>query len=119
FALNPIGHEVYNPDSEHIAVPNDSEAGGSSETQHLGKKPLGYLLNPKHPFNIVANIILNLLLLFGWHIAIAHVALAIVQATTIFGIGNALTNISLVPFALWPFGRAIRKKDPTPFPNPV
>ncbi len=48
------------------------------------------------------------LLLFGWEIALAHLASAVVCAVTIIGIPFAIQHLKLVPLALFPFGRELR-----------
>ncbi len=48
------------------------------------------------------------LLLFGWEIAIAHLALALTCAVSIIGIPFAVQHIKLVPLSLMPFGRDLR-----------
>jgi len=56
------------------------------------------------------NLIFNLIwvVLFGWEIAIAHLAHALILAITIIGIPFAKQHIKLVPVALIPFGRTLR-----------
>jgi uncharacterized membrane protein YccF (DUF307 family) len=60
--------------------------------------------------NSVLRIIFNLiwLVLFGWEIALAHLASAAVLAITIIGIPFALQHIKLIPLSLLPFGRDLR-----------
>ncbi|WP_433789354.1 YccF domain-containing protein [Actinoplanes sp. CA-252034] len=57
----------------------------------------------------VANILW--LVLFGWWIALAHVAAGIAQCVTIIGIPFGIANFKLVPAALWPLGREIVDLD--------
>lgn len=47
------------------------------------------------------------LILFGWWIALAHIAAGIAQCVTIIGIPFGIANFKLVPAALWPLGRDI------------
>ena len=47
------------------------------------------------------------LLLFGWAFALMHLAAALVQAATVVGLGTALTQLKLLGFVAWPFGRQI------------
>jgi len=56
------------------------------------------------------SIFFNLLwiLLFGWEIAIAHLASAAILAITIIGIPFAMQHIKLIPIALFPFGHDLR-----------
>ena len=60
--------------------------------------------------NSVLSMVFNVvwLILFGWAIALAHLASAAVLAVTIIGIPFALQHIKLVPLALLPFGRDFR-----------
>jgi uncharacterized membrane protein YccF (DUF307 family) len=58
------------------------------------------------PMRLVLNVIW--ILLFGWEIAIAHAASALVCAVTIIGIPFALQHLKLIPLALLPFGRDLR-----------
>ena len=51
------------------------------------------------------------MILFGWEIALAHVASALVLAITIIGIPFALQHLKLVPMALLPFGREFRRVE--------
>ena len=57
------------------------------------------------PLRLVFNIIW--LLLFGWEIALAHLAHALILAVTIIGIPFARQHLKLVPLALFPFGRRL------------
>lgn len=54
-------------------------------------------------------LVLNIvwLILFGWEIALAHLASALVLAITIVGLPFARQHLKLVPLALFPFGREI------------
>jgi len=47
------------------------------------------------------------LILFGWEIALAHLAHALVLAITIVGLPFAKQHLKLVPLALFPFGREL------------
>ncbi len=58
------------------------------------------------PLRIVFNVIW--LLLFGWGIAVAHLASAGLLAVSIIGLPFALQHIKLIPLALMPFGREFR-----------
>jgi uncharacterized membrane protein YccF (DUF307 family) len=60
--------------------------------------------------NSALRIIFNVIwiLLFGWEIAIAHAASALILAITIIGIPFALQHLKLIPLALLPFGRDFR-----------
>ncbi len=48
------------------------------------------------------------LVLFGWEIALAHLASGALLAITIIGIPFAVQHIKLIPLALFPFGRDLR-----------
>ncbi len=58
------------------------------------------------PLRLVFNVMW--LLLFGWEIALAHLAAALALFITIIGIPFALQHLKLVPLALLPFGRELR-----------
>lgn len=60
--------------------------------------------------NSTLRIVFNVIwiLLFGWEIAIAHAASALILAITVIGIPFAVQHIKLVPLALLPFGRDLR-----------
>ena len=48
------------------------------------------------------------LVIFGWGIALAHLASAALLAITIVGIPFAVQHIKLISLALFPFGRDLR-----------
>lgn len=56
-------------------------------------------------------VVFNLLwiVLFGWGIALAHLASAAVLAVTVVGIPFAFQHIKLIPLALFPFGHDLRE----------
>jgi uncharacterized membrane protein YccF (DUF307 family) len=58
----------------------------------------------------VASAIGNILwvVLFGWWLALGHIATAIAQFVTIIGIPLGLANLKLVPISLFPLGAEIR-----------
>ena len=58
----------------------------------------------------VASAIGNILwvILFGWWLALGHIATAIAQFVTIIGIPLGLANLKLVPVSLFPLGAEIR-----------
>lgn len=60
---------------------------------------------PQTPLHIVGNIIW--LILFGWELALAHIATAALLAVTIVGLPFAWANIKLIPLALFPFGHTV------------
>lgn len=62
--------------------------------------------NANSALRVVFNVIW--LLLFGWEIAVVHLAHAAILAITIVGIPWALQHVKLVPLALFPFGRELR-----------
>ena len=57
------------------------------------------------PLRLVFNIVW--LILFGWEIALVHLAHALILAITIIGIPFARQHLKLVPLALFPFGRRL------------
>ena len=61
--------------------------------------------------NSTLRIVFNVawLLLFGWEIAIAHLGSALFLAITIVGLPFAKQHIKLIPVALFPFGRDLRR----------
>jgi uncharacterized membrane protein YccF (DUF307 family) len=63
--------------------------------------------------NGALQILLNIvwLILFGWEIALAHLVHAGILAITIIGIPFALQHLKLVPVALLPLGRSLRRVD--------
>ncbi len=46
--------------------------------------------------------------LFGWWLALGHIATAIAQFVTIIGIPLGLANLKLVPVSLFPLGHEVR-----------
>ncbi len=72
--------------------------------------PFGKELVEEPDANSVLRVILNIvwIILFGWEIALAHLASAVVLAITIIGIPFALQHIKLIPMALLPLGRSLR-----------
>jgi uncharacterized membrane protein YccF (DUF307 family) len=48
------------------------------------------------------------LVLFGWEIALAHLASAALLTITIIGIPFAVQHVKLIPLALFPFGRDLQ-----------
>ena len=51
------------------------------------------------------------LVLFGWEIALAHIAFGIVFGITIIGIPFAIQHFKLVPVALFPFSYKLGKEE--------
>ncbi|MDB4964358.1 MAG: hypothetical protein JWN44_47 [Myxococcales bacterium] len=72
--------------------------------------PFGKQVVERHDANSAARIVFNIiwLVLFGWGIAVAHLASALVLFVTIIGIPFAIQHIKLIPLALFPFGRDLR-----------
>jgi uncharacterized membrane protein YccF (DUF307 family) len=60
--------------------------------------------------NSVLKIVFNIiwLVLFGWEIALAHLASALILCVTIIGIPFGIQHFKLIPLALFPFGRELR-----------
>jgi uncharacterized membrane protein YccF (DUF307 family) len=48
------------------------------------------------------------IVLFGWEIALAHLASALILAVTIVGLPFARQHIKLIPVAIFPFQRELR-----------
>jgi len=61
------------------------------------------------PLQVLLNILW--LVLFGWEIALAHLVHAAVLAITVIGIPFALQHVKLLPIALFPLGRSLRRVD--------
>jgi uncharacterized membrane protein YccF (DUF307 family) len=61
------------------------------------------------PLRLIFNVLW--LILFGWEIAVAHAVSALVLAITIIGIPFALQHLKLIPMALLPFGRDLRRVE--------
>ncbi len=61
--------------------------------------------------NSSLRVVFNVLwiVLFGWEIATAHLTSALVLAVTIVGLPFARQHIKLIPIALLPFGRDLRR----------
>jgi uncharacterized membrane protein YccF (DUF307 family) len=72
--------------------------------------PFGKEIVETDDANSTLRLILNVvwLLLFGWEIAVAHAASALVLAITIIGIPFAMQHLKLIPLALLPFGRDLK-----------
>ena len=49
------------------------------------------------------------IVLFGWEIALTHLAFALVLGLTIVGIPFAIQHLKLIPLALFPFNKDLRK----------
>lgn len=52
--------------------------------------------------------------LFGWWLALGHLATALAQAITIIGIPLAIVNLKLLPVSIVPFGKQIVRTDLIP-----
>ena len=72
--------------------------------------PFGKQVVERPDANSGLRVVFNIvwLLLFGWGIALAHLASALVLFVTIIGIPFAIQHIKLIPLALFPFGRDLR-----------
>lgn len=53
----------------------------------------------------VANVIW--FLLFGWWLALGHIATALAQSLTLIGVLNAVVNLKMIPVTCVPFGKQI------------
>jgi uncharacterized membrane protein YccF (DUF307 family) len=67
------------------------------------------IVETEHASGVLA-VLMNILwlVLFGWEIAIAHLAHALVLAITIVGLPFARQHFKLIPLALFPFGKELR-----------
>jgi uncharacterized membrane protein YccF (DUF307 family) len=81
--------------------------------------PFGKRIVESPDANGALELILNViwLILFGWEIALAHLASAGFLAITIIGIPFALQHIKLVPIALLPLGRSLQPTGVAPAPS--
>lgn len=72
--------------------------------------PFGKELVEEPNANSVLRVVFNVIwiIFFGWEIALAHLASALVLAITIIGIPFALQHIKLIPMALLPLGRSLQ-----------
>jgi uncharacterized membrane protein YccF (DUF307 family) len=52
------------------------------------------------------------IMLFGWEIAVTHLAFALLLALTIVGIPFARQHMKLIPLALFPFNMDLRRTEP-------
>jgi uncharacterized membrane protein YccF (DUF307 family) len=51
------------------------------------------------------------IILFGWEIAMTHLASALLLALTVVGIPFAVQHLKLIPIALFPFNKDLREGD--------
>lgn len=72
--------------------------------------PFGKEIVERRNANSSLRIIFNIvwILLFGWGIAVAHLASAGLCAVTIVGIPFAVQHLKLIPLSLMPFGRDLQ-----------
>jgi uncharacterized membrane protein YccF (DUF307 family) len=72
--------------------------------------PFGKQVVERPDANSTLRIVFNViwLVFFGWGIALAHLASALVLFVTIIGIPFAIQHLKLIPLALLPFGRELR-----------
>jgi uncharacterized membrane protein YccF (DUF307 family) len=72
--------------------------------------PFGKQVVERPHANSTLRIVFNIiwLVLFGWEIALAHLAAALLLFVTMIGIPFAIQHIKLIPLALLPFGRDLR-----------
>ena len=82
FAFAPFGREVV-------------ERSAITGRRDLGTGPLGLILN-------VVWIVFG-----GWHIALAHLVIGVLQAITVIGIPFAVQNFKLAAIALMPVGKTV------------
>lgn len=77
----------------------------------FGKQIVQYE-NANTPLSVLLNIIW--LILFGWEIALAHLLLGLALCITIVGIPFGVQHLKMIPLALLPFGRDLRRVEPSP-----
>ena len=72
--------------------------------------PFGKQVVERSDANSSLRILFNIiwLIVFGWGIALSHLAAAMVLFVTIIGIPFAIQHIKLIPLALFPFGRDLQ-----------
>jgi uncharacterized membrane protein YccF (DUF307 family) len=72
--------------------------------------PFGKQVVERSNANSALRILFNIiwLVLFGWGIALSHLAAALVLFVSIIGIPFAVQHIKLIPLALFPFGRDLQ-----------
>lgn len=63
-------------------------------------------VDSEDPLKMVFNILWAIL--FGWEIALSHLAHGVVLAITIIGLPFARQHFKLIPLALFPFGKELR-----------
>jgi len=88
YSFNPIGWEI---------VPNAN--------------PTSFIHDPNNILVRFMNILWFIFL--GWEFFLMHLVFAIVQALTIFGIGNAIRHLHIAKATIFPFGKHIQR---TPIP---
>lgn len=57
------------------------------------------------------------LVLFGWEIFLFHLLLAVIQALTIYGIGNAVRHYQIAVATLLPYGKEVLPRPLPPRPT--
>jgi uncharacterized membrane protein YccF (DUF307 family) len=72
--------------------------------------PFGKRVVERPDANSALRVVFNIiwLVFFGWGIALAHLASALVCFVTIIGIPFAVQHLKLIPLALFPFGRDLQ-----------
>jgi len=70
-------------------------------------KEIVELDNANSSLRVIFNVIW--IALFGWEIAVTHLTSALILAITIVGIPFAKQHLKLIPIALLPFGRTLRR----------
>lgn len=72
--------------------------------------PFGKNIVERPNANGALRVVFNLIwiVLFGWELALAHLASAAVCAVTIIGIPFAIQHLKLIPLSLLPFGRDLQ-----------
>jgi len=72
------------------------------------------VVDAKHqgPLKLIFDVIW--IVLFGWEIAVTHLAFALLLALTIVGIPFARQHMKLIPLALFPFNMDLRREASQP-----
>lgn len=85
FSFNPIGSEII-----------------------LNPTPTRWYHDPNNILVKIFNVIFFIFI--GWEFFLLHIIMAIVQAITIFGIGNAITHFKIAKQTIAPFGKHVQKR---------
>jgi uncharacterized membrane protein YccF (DUF307 family) len=67
------------------------------------------VVDAEHPGPIKLLFDIVWIVLFGWEIAMTHLASALLLAVTVVGIPFAVQHLKLIPIALFPFNKDLRE----------